>query len=154
MNVWKWLDGRGTDRHNGPSSGLHTGRCWPNDCREQVWHRQILQQDVRVPPKGRFWSPQMGTTENEKGCEHESAIMFLGVLSVFGWFLQQDLSADQELICQGFTATDSAKTGKLNDMVLVPSPSATIILDGTDPGRTMPSLRPGWWRITVIIYGD
>ena len=37
----------------------------------------------------------------------------------------------QELLCQGFTVKDSAKNG-LGDMVLVPSPAATIILDGTD----------------------
>ena len=38
----------------------------------------------------------------------------------------------KELLCQGFTVKDSAKNG-LGDMVLVPSPAATIILDGTDP---------------------
>ena len=38
----------------------------------------------------------------------------------------------KELLCQGFTVKDSAEKG-LGDMVLVPSPGATIILDGTDP---------------------
>lgn len=37
----------------------------------------------------------------------------------------------KELLCQGFTVKDSAKNG-LGDMVLVPSPAATIILDGTE----------------------
>lgn len=37
----------------------------------------------------------------------------------------------KELLCQGFTVKDSAKNG-LGDMVLVPSPSATVILDGTE----------------------
>ena len=38
----------------------------------------------------------------------------------------------RELLCKGFTVKDSAKNG-LEDMVFVPSPAGTIILDGTDP---------------------
>lgn len=37
----------------------------------------------------------------------------------------------RELLCKGFTVKDSAKNG-LEDMVFVPSPAGTIILDGTE----------------------
>ncbi len=43
------------------------------------------------------------------------------------------LSKCQELLCNGFSVEDSSKKkDKLGPMVLVPSPSATIILDGTE----------------------